>query len=544
MPTHVLKHPSARTLGGVLDEVSAIQANAPAVFYFGETLSYRDLQSRSRDVARALVALGVRKGDRVAALLGNEPDWLTVCFGCAYIGAIFVPLNTWYKSSEIDWTLRHCGMSVLVFAPSFLKQDFGAILNQLVPELKSSVPGELKSARYPALRGLIAYGAKQAGAFGWQEFLALGRDVASDEVATAEAKVTARDIAYILYTSGSTAEPKGVMLNHGSLIENSFGLGDRRNINADDRIWLGSPLFYGLGAANALPIALTHGSSLVLQGSFDPRVAIEIIAKTKATAYYGTGNMTRAILDHRDYAPAKVATMKKGTAGTVPSYKHMTLVEMGVSQASSVYGLTESYGNATVSNFDDPIDVKINTCGAPLPGMEMKIVDPQTFQQVPRGQIGLVLLRGHTTPGYFNNPEETSRALMPDGFFNTGDLGHFDEAGRFLFHARMKEVLKCNGINVSPLEVEQLLIQHPDVKDAHVVGVPDEVHGEVIVAFVQSDCALTEDSLRSFVKERAASFKVPHHVFVRNETQLPRLASGKIAKYKLVEEAIRELGPH
>jgi len=544
MAAKLLKHPSARTLSGVLDEITEIQASAPAIFYFGETISYRDLQSRSREVARALIALGVHKGDRVATLLGNEPDWLTICFGCAYVGAIFVPLNTWYKSSEIDWTLRHCSISTLVFAPNFLKQDFGAILSQLLPELKSCAPGELKAARYPALRSLIAYGTEQRGSFGWQDFLDLGRSVAVDDLAAIKSKVTAADIAYILYTSGSTAEPKGVMLNHGSLIENSFGLGDRRNINADDRIWLGSPLFYGLGAANALPIALTHGSSLVLQGSFDPRTAIDVIAKTKATAYYGTGNMTRAILDHQDYAPAKVATMKKGTAGTVPSYKHMTLVEMGVSEASSVYGLTESYGNATVSNFDDPIDIKINTCGTPLPGMEMKIVDPQTLRPVPHGQIGLVLLRGHTTPGYFNNPTETSRAIMSDGFFNTGDLGHFDEAGRFLFHARLKEVLKSNGINVSPLEVEQLLIQHPDVKDAHVVGVPDKLHGEVIVAFVQSDRALTEDSLRNFVKERAASFKVPHHIFVRNETQLPRLASGKIAKYQLVEEAMRELGTH
>lgn len=542
MQTNILKHPSGRTLGAVLDEVTQIQGNAPAIFYFKDVISYRDLQSRAREAARALLALGVRRGNRVAVLLGNEPDWLTMCFACAYIGAIFVPFNTWYKSTEIAWTLRHCGVSVLVFAPSFLKQDFAAILNHLIPEMKTSNPGELKSPQYPHLRGLIAYGDKMPGTFGWLEFLDLNSAVSPDELAAANAKVDGADIAYILYTSGSTAEPKGVTLNHKSLIENSFGLGDRRNINADDRIWLGSPLFYGLGAANALPITLTHGSSLVLQGSFDPRVAIELIAKTKATAYYGTGNMTRAILDHPDYAPAKVATMKKGTAGTVPSYKHMTLVEMGVSQASSVYGLTESYGNATVSHFDDPIEVKINTCGTPVPGTEMKIVDPQTLKPVAQGEVGLVLLRGHTTPGYFQNPEETGRALLPDGFFNTGDLGHFDAAGRFLFHARLKEVLKSNGINVSPLEVEQLLTQHPDVKDAHVVGVPDKVRGEIIVAFVQSKSALSEESLRNFVKERAASFKVPHHVFVRRETQLPRLASGKIAKYQLVQEAIRELG--
>lgn len=541
MSANILKRPDGRTLGSVLDEVVRIQGNAPAIHYFDDRLTYRDLQSRAHEAARSLLTLGIRRGDRVAALLGNEPDWLTMCFACAYVGATFVPLNTWYKSGEIEWTLRHCGIALLVFSPVFLKQDFATIISQLIPELKKANPGELASPLYPQLRSLVVYGDSIPGTFAWQEFLDLGRGVNSEDLAAASARVVGTDIAYILYTSGSTAEPKGVMLNHKSLIENSFGLGGRRNINADDRIWLGSPLFYGLGAANALPIALTHGASLVLQGSFDPGAAIGLIAKTMATAYYGTGNMTRAILDHPDFARYKIATMKKGTAGTVPSYKHMTLIEMGVSQASSVYGLTESYGNATVSNFDDPVDVKINTCGTPVPGMEMKIVDAQTMEPVAQGDVGLVLLRGHTTPGYFQNPEETMRALLPDGFFNTGDLGSFDAAGRFLFHARLKEVLKSNGINVSPLEVEQLLTMYPDVKDAYVVGVPDKVRGEIIVAFVQSEFPLSEASIRSFVKERAASFKVPNHIFVRSEAQLPRLASGKIAKYQLVQEAIREL---
>ena len=541
MSINALAHPKGRTLGAVLDEISAIQGNRPAIFYLDDVISYRELQSQAQQAARALIVLGVKRGDRVGVLLGNEPAWLTMCFAAAYLGAILVPLNTWYKSTEIDWTLSHCGISVLVFAPRFLKQDFAALLTGLIPEIRTGRPGKLQTQRYPELCTLVSCGGKVPGALEWQDFLELGRGISTECLATTSAKVAPGDIAYILYTSGSTADPKGVMLNHRSLIENSFGLGDRRGINAEDRIWLGSPLFYGLGSANALPIALTHGASLVLQDSFDAGTAIRLIAKTQATAYYGTGNMTRAILDHPDYAPAKVATMKKGTAGTVSSYKYMTLVELGVSQASSVYGLTESYGNATVSHFDDPVDVKINTCGTPLPGMEVMIVDPQTLKPLAQGETGLVLLRGHTTPGYFQNPAETARAILTDGWFNTGDLGRFDEAGRFLFHARLKEVLKSGGINVSPLEVEQLLAMHPDVKDAHVVGVPDEILGEVIVAFVQSDTAIPEDALRNFVKERAASFKVPHHIFVRRESDLPRLASGKVAKYQLVQEALREL---
>jgi fatty-acyl-CoA synthase len=220
----------------------------------------------------------------------------------------------------------------------------------------------------------------------------------------------------------------------------------------------------------------------------------------------------------------------------------MTLVEMGVKLACPAYGLTESYGNATVGMADDPLEVKLQTSGRPLPGVELLIVDPATSAPLAQGQVGLVLLRGFTTPGYHGSAEETRKALRPDGFFDTGDLGSLDREGRFVFHARLKEVIKSGGINVSPMEVEQLLVQHPHVRDAHVVGVAHPVRGELIVAFVDADCVLPERELRDFVKELAASFKAPHHVLFRTEAQLPRLASGKVAKHRLVEEARQELG--
>jgi fatty-acyl-CoA synthase len=192
--------------------------------------------------------------------------------------------------------------------------------------------------------------------------------------------------------------------------------------------------------------------------------------------------------------------------------------------------------------FDDPLEVKLRTSGRPLPGFELLVVDPASFAPVPQGQVGLVLLRGYTTPGYHANAQETQRALRPDGFFDTGDLGLLDADGRFVFHARLKELIKSGGINVSPIEVEQLLVRHPHVKDAHVVGVAHPVKGELIAAFVCLDALVTAQELRDYVKERAASYKAPHHIFVRTEAQLPRLASGKVAKHRLVEEARLELG--
>jgi fatty-acyl-CoA synthase len=534
--------PKAKTIPALLDEVAARRPNHPAVMYRGETLTYAQLRSAARTVAKSLRALGVKRGDRVGVMLANQPEWLMMSLGSACLGATFVPLNTWYKRTEIEWTMGHCGLSVLVSLSRFLKQDFASVIRDIVPELAASEPGQLKSAKFPSLRAVAMLGDRLPGTFSWSEFLNVGASQSDDDVDKDQAAVEPGDAAYILYTSGSTADPKGVLLGHGGVVGNGYDMGQRRFVDGSDRIWIGTPLFYGLGATNALPVALTHGATVVLQDSFTAGSAIETISQTGATVYYGTGNMTRAILDHPDFSLKKIGTLKKGNAGTMTEFKRMTLVEMGISLASPAYGLTESYGNATVGAADDPLEAKLHTNGRPLPGFELAIVDPVTRRPLPQGETGLVLLRGHTTLGYFNNPTETAKALYPDGFFDTGDLGSLDADGRFIFHSRLKEVIKSGGINVSPIEVEQLLVRHPHIRDAHVVGVPDSVRGEVVVAFVDVDAKISEQEVRDFMRERSASFKVPQHVFFYTEEQLPRLASGKVAKYRLVADALRLIG--
>jgi fatty-acyl-CoA synthase len=537
-----MQRPAGKTLGQVLAERAAAAPASPALFYGERAWSYRDLLEESEAAAKALLALGVSPGERVAVLLGNDPDWVRLAFAASMIGAGFVPLNTWYKKAELAWTLRHCGVKVVVSAARFLKTDYRALFSELIPELGAATPGELRCEGFPQLRALAFIGDQAPGAVDWADALRRGEAIRGQALQALRDAASPDTTAFVLYTSGSTAEPKGVLLDHRGVVENGFDLGRRRGIVADDRVWLGSPLFYGLGATNALPATFTAGAALVLQGHFEPGSAIETVHRTGATVYYGTGNMTRGMLDHPDFTRAKVGSLQKGNAGTVAEYKRLTLVEMGISQAVPAYGLTESYGNATVGEVDDPLEAKINTNGRPLPGFEMLIVDPASGRPLPQGETGLVLLRGHTTPGYLDNPQETAKALRPDGFFDTGDLGSFDADGRFLFHSRLKEVIKSGGINVSPVEVEQLLASHPDVRDAYVVGVGDPVKGELVVAFVDAAQAVSESALRSFVKEQAAAFKVPHHVLFRREDQLPRLASGKVAKYRLAEEARRELG--
>jgi fatty-acyl-CoA synthase len=411
------------------------------------------------------------------------------------------------------------------------------MLSTIMPELGASTPGAIRSAALPALRSVVLIGETVPGTLGWKDFLH-----EADIIAAPLPAVDPEGIAYILYTSGSTADPKGVMLRHRGVVENGFDLGQRRGIGPDDRVYLGTPLFYALGATNALPAALTAGAALVLMDAFEAGRAIDVIEHTGATVYYGTGNMSRAIIDHADYRQPRIATLKKGNAGLGAEYKRLTLIEMGITGAVPAYGLTETYGNATVGEVDDPLDVKMATNGRPLPGQELLIVDPESSRPLAPGETGLVLVRGHITAGYLDNPTETARALRSDGWFDTGDLGSLDADGRMHFHSRLKDVIKSGGINISPAEVEQLLATHPDVRDAHVVGVADAVRGELIVAFIDPINRVSEDSIKGFVKEKAASFKVPHHIFFRSEDQLPRLATGKIAKVKLAEEARAELG--
>jgi fatty-acyl-CoA synthase len=537
----MMEPPAARTFGGLLRELASRWPERPAIAYAGSRTTFRELDRQVDELARGLLALGVRYGDTVSVLAANRPEWLLVAFAAARLGAVLAPLNTWYKDEEIAYALERSRARVLFAVPRLRRNDYAAMLERLLPELREPAT-ELRSARFADLRHVVGLeGRAHRGGLGLADVLEAGRAVPDGDLRAAEEAVRPEDMVFVLFTSGSTAAPKGVQLHHGAAIVNDFNIGERQHLGPDDRLWLVTPLFYGLGAVNALPAAWTHGSCLVLQETFDAGEALEIIERERATVYYGFGNMTRALLDHPSYAERDLSSLVKGVTGFSPEDKRLAIEDLGVRRCCSVYGLTESYGNCTLTDADDPLDVRLHTQGLPLPGWDLKIVEPGTERALEPEAVGALLIKGYLTSGYFRDPQGTAEAFDADGYFRTGDLARIDEAGRLRFHARLKEVIKVGGINVSAREVEELIDEHPRVRQVHVVGVPDPVRGEVIVAFVEPVGGLREEEVRAYVAERAAGFKVPAHVLLRTDAQLPRVASGKVPKFRLREEAMRAL---
>jgi fatty-acyl-CoA synthase len=532
--------PTSRTLGDLVDEMAAATPRAEAVVFRDERLDYAGLKARVDAFAQALLAVGIRHGDRVAVLVTNRTEWIVASLAAAKVGAIVAAISTFSTPRELAWALEHCRASVLITLDAFRGRRFLDALRGLCPELDGSSPGALRSKRLPDLHTVVALHARApaGGVFSLPEFLARGASIDPAALGAAQRDVTPDDICYILYTSGSTASPKGVTLAHGPLIANGFDIGERQHLRATDRLWLAVPLFWSFGSANAMPAIMTHGGCIVLQESFEAGEALALIERERCSVYYGMGNMARALLEHEDHPGRRLGAMRTGLTIGPPEDIAMTIKALGAEELCNVYGSTETYGNCAVTDAGDPLPVRLHSQGLPLPGMTIRAVDLVTRQPLPRGEIGELAVRGYLTPGYYQAPELDAEGFDRDGCFLTGDLGSIEPDGRVLFRGRLKEMIKTGGVNVAPLEVEQVLLQHPDIVQAYVVGVPDQSKGEIVGAVVELRAGATTDIslIIAFCRERLASYKVPTQFAFRTATELPRTPTGKIHKPSLREE--------
>jgi fatty-acyl-CoA synthase len=538
--------PASSTLGDLVDEMASTTPGAEALVFRDERLNYARLKARVDGFARALLAIDIRRGDRVALLVTNRTEWIIAAFAAAKIGAVVAAVSTFSTPRELAWALEHSGAAALITLDAFRGRHFLDALRDLCPELDRQAPGALRSARLPFLHTVVVVERHApAGVFSLREFVAQGETVDVATLGTAQQAVTPEDICYILYTSGSTAAPKGVTLAHGPLIANGFDIGERQHLRASDRLWLAVPLFWSFGSANAVPAIMTHGGCVVLQESFEAGEALALIEHERCSVYYGMGNMARALLEHPDHPGRRLGAMRTGLTIGPPDDIAMTIEALGASGLCNVYGSTETYGNCAVTDANDPLALRLHSQGPPLPGMTIRAVDLITRRPLPEGEIGELAVGGYVTPGYYRAPELDAQAFDRDGYFLTGDLGTIEADGRIRFRGRLREMIKTGGINVAPLEVEQVLLQHPDIVQAHVVGVPDRSKGEIVAAAIELRHGAATDpaAIVVFCRERLASYKVPARLAFRTAAELPRTPTGKIHKPSLVEQLSANLKP-
>jgi fatty-acyl-CoA synthase len=528
-----MEPPRSRTLSDLLDEMARRYPDGEAAVFEHQRLTYREYRERVRGLARGLHQLGVRRGDKVALLMGNRTEWLLVDFAVALLGATLVPVSTWSTARELEYVLRHADATTLVTVDRFRGQDYLGMLAAI----------GAGSERLPLLRHVVCLGGeRRPGLTPFADLWELGARGSEAVVDAAQRAVAPTDIAYILYTSGTTSTPKGVQLQHRGLIENMFNIGERQHLGPVDRLWLGISLFWGFGCENALLAVMTHGGCVVLQEAFEPGEALALMERERCTVYYGTPNIALALWEHPDRPRRDLGSLRTGAAIGHPPALQMVM-DLGAREICNVYGLTECYGNCTLTDAHDPVEARLATIGRPLPGFEIKIADPITHRPLPPGEIGEITLRGYITPGYYKDPEKNAAAFDAEGFFLTGDLGWFDTDGRLRFHGRLKDVVKTGGLNVSPVEVEQILLGHPAVEQVHVIGVPDPRKEEALAAVVvlKEGASASADELRAFCRQALAAFKVPQHIrFVPREA-LPLTASGKVQKHRLRESLAAEL---
>jgi fatty-acyl-CoA synthase len=519
--------PVSRTIPGLLDELAARFPAREALVGEGHRYTYATLRDEVRAFAKGLHALGIRKGDMVAILMGNKPEWIIADLAICSLGAIMVAINTWVTSRELGYVLAHSDARVLIASDHFLKNDYFGMLETLEPLSRSA----------PRLGPIIHVGARAyRGSIPFEDVYARAHSVPDSDIDCAARAIDPNDIAYLLYTSGSTSTPKGVQLQHYALIENMWHIGERMHVTEQDRLWLAVSLFWGLGCENALFNVLTHGGCVVLQESFEPGEALRLIAAEHCTLFYGTPNMAQALCEHPDRANYDLSSLRSG--GTVGSPEQIKRVaDLGAQQICNIYGLTETYGNCTVTDAAEPLNIRIASVGRPLPGVELRIVEPATGKVLSPGEVGEIRVKGYVTVGYYNDPEKNRAAFDTNGYFITGDLGLLDAEGRLYFRGRIKEMIKTGGINVAPVEVEETLMAHPAVKLACVTGVPDAERDEIVAALIvcRPGERVDEANLLAHCRRELAAYKVPRLMKFISEAELPLTVTGKLQKNRLAD---------
>lgn len=499
----------------VLAEVAAAHPDRTFVTSEDGELTYGETAGLVAAVAAGFTERGLAPGDRVGVLLTNGIRWCACALAAHAAGLTVVPLNTWYHADELSAVAERANLRALITQDRLFGQDGRELV------------ANVAAAGTPILT--------------WNRGAAMPDGIpevtVADPLAALRAAPTGESAdALVLFTSGSTATPKAVRLTQAGVVRTAHAIGERQGVTGTDRLWFGSPLFFVYGCSNALPNALTHAATLCVQEKFDAAGALAFIERHRCTGYYGIGPITRALAAHPDLAVRDISSLRLGTANATPEDLRLAIEVLGVRDVCNAYGLTEGHGHTTITHHTDPPEVRTLSQGTALPTQELRIVVDGT--PVGTGEPGEIQIRGLISPGYLDDGDRTAQGFTPDGWFRTGDLGALDADGRLTYLGRSHELMKVNGINVSPLEVERVLVEHEEVEQAFVFGLPtpegDETVGCVLVSAVAHD--ELADRVRTWLRGRIAGYKVPGTMRVVTAAQLPLTATGKVSKRSMREQ--------
>ena len=514
------------------------------------TLDYTRTYSEFRDdvdkTARALIALGVKPGDKVAVWASNVPQWYLTFWATTKIGAILVTVNTAYKIHEIEYLLKQSDTHTLVLVEGTKEVNYGKIIAELCPELANRKDGKpLSCKRLPFLRNVISVGFNMKGMMDWDEFMSYHTEVPVEEVRRRAAAISIHDVANMQYTSGTTGFPKGVMLTHYNIVNNGKNIGDRMDLSTADRMMIQVPMFHCFGMVLAMTASMTHGVTLLPLPYFNAKTSLACINQEHITCFHGVPTMFIAMLEHEDFPKTDFSYMRTGIMAGSPcpiAVMRDVVNKMNMTEITIVYGQTEASPGCTMSSTTDSLEVRVTTVGGPLPEIECKIVDPETGEDLPDNVNGEFVARGYNImKGYYKMPRETAAAIDKDGWLHTGDLACRTPEGNFRITGRLKDMIIRGGENIYPKEIEEFIYTHPKVSDVQVIGVPSKQYGEEIMACVilKEGETMTEDEMKKYVLDHMARHKVPKYVdFV---DAFPTNAAGKILKYKMREDAVKKL---
>jgi fatty-acyl-CoA synthase len=482
-------------LSEVLERSVSLGGGREALVTASSRFTYKQILAEAKATAGALQTIGLKRGDHVGILMGNDEKWLALFYGAALIGAVTVPVNTRFKAAEVEFCVRQADCKTLFYVERFLKQDFGAMVSAL-PLQKIEVTGGLPRGTFRPV------------------------------------EVKADDVLLIQFTSGTTAYPKGVMLTHDNMLRDAWAAGTRIGIRPEDRYFNCRPFFHVAGSTLSALMSLVAGSCLVTLPTFDAGPALELMERERCTLISGNDTLFQMLMGHADFPRRKLA-LRGGWAAAGPQTMRQIIDVLGAKQICAAYGLSEASPNVVMSDWRDPEILRIEGLALPHEGVQLRI-----------SSEGEIQVRGwNVMKGYYNNPEANAKAFTADGWLRTGDLGELVQDGRLRMVGRLKDVFRVGGENVAPAEVEEVLLAHPAVETAQVIGVPDPRLGEVPAAYVtlKSGFSTKENELLDWCKARCANFRVPRYLrIVADFEAIGMTASGKVQKTRLREHALRE----